>query len=128
MPNWQKEWIPLGECKDGYLYRLSSRNLIMGVFHKSSQSFLGMRLKFTSEFIDQELHWDVGPPHGTAKPTEEVCQVPSDVYDNYKFTKKASADARDAYAQAALDLETYLKKQENNMQDVEESSTAEEEL
>jgi hypothetical protein len=65
--------IPIAECKRGYIYRLHSRNLAYGVFvPEDNNGFIGIRQKFDSRFLFTEYHWENGPPHGTAKPLEEM--------------------------------------------------------
>jgi hypothetical protein len=71
-----KRYIPLEECKDGYLYRISSRNLSLGVYSAAIKSFYGIRTKFGDRFIDDEYHWDLGSPFGTCKPRQELEQCP----------------------------------------------------
>ena len=71
--------IPIYKCKDGFVYRLDARNLKYGiwlkgkgVWVKAEGVFRGLRRKFGETFLDTEYHWDEGPPHGTAKPIEEI--------------------------------------------------------
>ncbi|MBT4446358.1 hypothetical protein HOA92_06280 [archaeon] len=64
--------IKLADCQDGFLYRLNSRNLTIGIYHHDSKSFVGLRTKFKHQFIDTENHYDTGAPYGTAKPIEEL--------------------------------------------------------
>ena len=68
--------IPLKDCKHGWTYQLSSRNLIIGVFNERTKGFVGLRDKFRSLFLFTELHRDVGAPHGTATPVSELEQCP----------------------------------------------------
>jgi len=58
------------DCIDRCLYKINSRNLILGVYKQSTGGFLGIRTKFGSRFIFEEYHWDNGPPFGTVKPIE----------------------------------------------------------
>lgn len=74
-----EKYIPLDECEDGFLYKLSSRNLGMGVYCSSTQAFIGIRTKYEERFLDNELHWDNGPPHGTAKPLEKLGKAPEGI-------------------------------------------------
>jgi len=75
------------KCKHGVLYRLRSRNLSLGVFDKTYGWFIGIREKFYDEFLDVEYHYDIGPPHGTAKPIEELDVIPSKIsLDEYLGT------------------------------------------
>jgi hypothetical protein len=72
------DYIPLTECKIGYLYRIHSRNLELGVFD-GAVGFIGIRTKFESRYLFTENHWDSGAPFGTVKPFEEICKLPDDI-------------------------------------------------
>ncbi|MCK9428906.1 MAG: hypothetical protein M0R17_02700 [Candidatus Omnitrophica bacterium] len=67
-----KNYIKLEDCKDGYLYIISARNAHIGIFDAKKFWFIISRHKFTTNFIDYEDHWDLGPPHGTVKPLKEL--------------------------------------------------------
>lgn len=71
--------IPLRDCKHGFLYKLESRNLDFGVFNSVNSGFIGIRYKLGDKFLFTENHWEIGPPFGTAKPIEELQQVPKDL-------------------------------------------------
>jgi hypothetical protein len=75
MPN-----IEIADLKPGYLYRLNARNIRIGVWnpatHGGRGSFIGIRTKFNSRFLDTELHYDADPNFGTATPTEELADCP----------------------------------------------------
>lgn len=65
--------IPIADCKRRHVYRLHSRNLKFGVFAPEKENgFIGIRTKFKSRFLFTEHHWDNGPPHGTARPVEDL--------------------------------------------------------
>lgn len=68
--------IPLEECKHGFLYKIFSRNLGLGVFDENTQGFIGIREKFRYEYLFTEYHWDTGPPFGTVHPDEELEECP----------------------------------------------------
>ena len=70
-------YIPLKECKHGYLYRIDSRNLTYGVYNKPKKGFAGIRTKFSERFVFTEYHWDTGEPFGTVKPIKciEKCLI-----------------------------------------------------
>jgi hypothetical protein len=69
--------IPMDQCKHGGLYRISSRNLDLGVYNSNSQGFVGIREKFGYNYLFTEYHWDTGPPFGTVHPKEflEDCPI-----------------------------------------------------
>jgi hypothetical protein len=70
------KYIPIKDCKDGYLYRINSRNLSLGVYRAETKDFLGIRTKFGDRYLFAEDHYDLGEPHGTVKPKEEICASP----------------------------------------------------
>lgn len=56
--------VPLPECVPRRLYKLSSRNLRLGVFDGKT-GFIGIREKFGHHYLFTEYHWDTGAPYGT---------------------------------------------------------------
>lgn len=73
------EHIPIEECKHGGLYRISSRNLSLGVFNEAAQGFIGVRGKFGCYYLFTEYHWDIGVPFGTVRPEELLEMVPDEI-------------------------------------------------
>jgi len=69
-------YLPIDQCKDGYLYRIHSRNLSTGIYSEKSKGFLGIREKFGHNFLFEEYHWDTGAPFGTVHPIECIGQCP----------------------------------------------------
>ena len=74
-----KTCLAVENCKHGYVYRISSRNLGYGVFNQNTNGFTGIREKFSQKFLFEELHWDTGGCFGTAKPLQEIEKVPDDI-------------------------------------------------
>ena len=72
----QDNTIPLSECRNGWVYELSSRNLTFGVFVQATNGFIGIRQKFSNRYLATEYHWDTGEPFGTACPKEELEPAP----------------------------------------------------
>lgn len=70
------EMIPLKDCKDGYIYRIHSRNLIVGLFNKENSGFIGIREKFGHHYLFTEFHRETGAPYGTVSPKEEIGKCP----------------------------------------------------
>lgn len=68
--------IPMSDLKNGYLYKIKSRNLILGVWDEKKKGFVGIREKFGSRFLFMEIHWDADKHFGTAKPLEELEECP----------------------------------------------------
>lgn len=64
------EYITLENCRHGALYRINARNFSIGIYDEDNQGFIGIRTKFTMQFLDLEFHWDTGAPYGTVKPLE----------------------------------------------------------
>ena len=71
--------IPLDQCKEGAVYEIRSRNLVVGVFVKDRAGFIGIREKFGSRYLFMEYHYDTGAPFGTVRPLKELSAVPKDV-------------------------------------------------
>jgi hypothetical protein len=70
------KYIPLEECKDGYLYKISSRNLTYGVYRAEVKGFIGIREKFFNEYLFTEFHYNTGAPFGTVFPIAEIEPCP----------------------------------------------------
>lgn len=71
--------VPLPECVAGRLYKIMSRNLVLGVFDGKT-GFIGIREKFGHEYLFTEFHWDTGPPFGTVSGVEETgVSLPSEI-------------------------------------------------
>lgn len=72
------ETIPVSECKPGVpLFR--SRNLTVGFFNQADDGFVGIREKGGSRSPFTESHRDIGPPHGTAAPYEDLGPLPDGI-------------------------------------------------
>jgi len=72
------ERIPIPDCQHGFLYRIYSRNLNLGVYREDDKGFVGIRLKMGHRYLFTEFHWDTGPPFGTANPLELIAKCPID--------------------------------------------------
>lgn len=71
-----KEYLKLEECKHGYTYRISSRNLAFGVYDERKQGFVGIRTKFGDRYLFVEYHYDTAAPFGTVCPRIELEKCP----------------------------------------------------
>lgn len=71
-------YLPREQCKHGYLYRLASRNLPIGVWNAATRGFVGVRLKFGRRYLFEEYHWDE-PEFATARPLEVLEPLPADI-------------------------------------------------
>lgn len=79
MSDTEKKYLPIDECEDRGIYRISSRNLSVGVFVKETSGFIGIREKFGDLFLFSEYHNDTGAPFGTVFPKEKIGQLPEDI-------------------------------------------------
>jgi hypothetical protein len=72
-----REYIKVEDCVDRGLYRISSRNLVYGVYCATSNGFIGIRMKFENQYLFTEFHWDAGEPFGTVCPLKfiEMCPL-----------------------------------------------------
>ena len=69
-------YIPKDELNVGMAYYVDARNFSYALW--DGYQFVGLRFKFGDVFTDTELHWDDGPPHGTAKPLKLLTKGSSD--------------------------------------------------
>ena len=58
----------MNDLEHGRIYRIQSRNLLVGAWNSRTQGFIGVREKFGSLYLFEEYHSETGPPHGTARP------------------------------------------------------------
>lgn len=72
--------IKLKNCFHGWLYRIHSRNLALGVFDKKKGGFIGIREKFGSRYLFMEYHYDTGAPFGTVTPLERLVKLPNEIH------------------------------------------------
>ena len=73
-----EDYIKIEDLKGGYLYRISARNAEYGIWLPQRNTFAISRIKFGSNYIFEEEHWDNGPPYGTVKPSKEIEKSPFD--------------------------------------------------
>lgn len=76
-------YIPLSDCKHGWLYEIMSRNLTLGVYRSDKKGFVGIREKFGQEYLFVEYHWDTGAPFGTVKPLRLMERCPMKWLDEF---------------------------------------------
>lgn len=65
-------YLKIEECRGGYLYLISSRNLVLGVYNEQTKGFSGIRTKFGNRYVFEEYHWDFDDTFGTVKPIKEL--------------------------------------------------------
>jgi hypothetical protein len=98
------DYLPLEECKDGYLYRIKSRNLISGIYRAKTNGFVGVREKFGHEYLFEEYHWDTGAPFGTVKPIEEIEKAPDwDLTETTTWKGRDPETGEDTFTYATCD-------------------------
>jgi len=97
----EKAYIPLTACQDRGLYRISSRNLSLGVFDARTRGFIGIREKFGERFLFTEYHYDTGEPHGTVYPLQQLEEVPAGVVLSEDLGTKCGLCQRQLYLRAA---------------------------
>ena len=78
-------YLPLKECRHGYLYQILARNFDRGIFDAKQNAFIGIRTKFGDKFLDTEFHWDYSDHYGTAKPIKELEVYPGEIGDEKKM-------------------------------------------
>ena len=81
--------IPIQQCKHHYLYKILARNFDYGIFDKNTISFIGIRYKFGTYFLDNEYHYDYN--NGTAIPIKEIRKLPENIcieISNHTFDEK----------------------------------------
>jgi len=81
-----KEWIPMEQCKDGWLYHIAARNSTLGIYRADKQYFEIRRQKGNEIYrFSGEYHWDWAGGEilfgnkmlGTAKPIVEIEEAPT---------------------------------------------------
>ena len=98
--------IPKEELVAGGIYRVSARSF--GVAIWTGAAFRGARTKFESIFLDDEYHWDDGPPNGTATAYQRLgsLTVPAP-FENTGYL--ALLEAADQVSYALGDLEMTIE-------------------
>jgi hypothetical protein len=80
-------YLPMLECQNNHLYSLEARNFNLGVYNSEHRAFVGVRQKFNQEYLFFELHWDVNPQFGTAKPLSLIEKCPFEIINWYENEK-----------------------------------------
>jgi hypothetical protein len=71
-------FIDLKDLKKGTVYRITSRNLIVGVFDGSTD-FIGIRVKFGNKYLDAECEYTTSENYGTARAKRELGVIPESI-------------------------------------------------
>ena len=73
-------FIPESDLIHRRLYRVRSRNLVIGAWDKDKRGFIGLREKFGSRYPFTEYHHDADPHVGTAQAERDLgIDVPMDI-------------------------------------------------
>lgn len=64
--------IPMEELVEGNVYRIQSRNLVVGVWVAERKGFIGIRSKFGADYLFTEYHYDASPSYGTVTAAEPM--------------------------------------------------------
>ncbi len=80
------DYLRMDNLQAGMAYAIWARNAYVGVWMPQDQGFLISRYKLSAKpFLFIEYHWDIGEPHGTAKPLRplECCPLvlPTEIAD-----------------------------------------------
>ncbi len=89
------EWIKIEDLKGGYLYKIGARNADYGIWIPERKGFAISRVKFGSNYIFEEYHWDC-PAFATAKPIEEIEKSPFEA-DVIEILHTESEDGKTKY-------------------------------
>jgi hypothetical protein len=74
------KFVPKTELIDRRVYRLQSRNLLVGVWVAERDGFIGVREKFGDEYLFTEYHLEGNGATGTANGIEDLrFNIPKDV-------------------------------------------------
>jgi len=75
-------YIPIKKLIHNGVYIIDARNFGIGIWDETEKAFYGRRIKFGDVYLFPEDHWDLGYPHGTAKPFEFIEMFPGNINDN----------------------------------------------
>lgn len=88
-------WISIPLLHEEALYIIDARNAYLGIWYPSRSCFLIARPEYSPQLIQgrmkwsqhnirlfEEEHWDMGEPHGTARPFIFIERVPQSAKDN----------------------------------------------
>jgi hypothetical protein len=78
IPSWSHNLSPEGfisfeRLERGKVYRIVSRNLVVGVF--AGRGFIGIRTKFGNRFLFEEIEWTRDEHFGTARAWKELGKI-----------------------------------------------------
>lgn len=68
-------YIPIEQLEDRRIYIIRSRNLTVGAWNAGSRGFIGVREKFSHEYLFTEYEWSTSTMTGTAYAVEATEHV-----------------------------------------------------
>ena len=88
-----RECIQTPDLISGYLYQIHARNARFGIWLPQRFSFLISRVKFSSNYLFEEIHFNASDWHGTARPMVEMERSPFKAEElNYKEFQRDDGD------------------------------------
>ena len=75
------DYLKVEELKPFHLYRIKARNGTVGIWNPDKGEFVLSRYKFRENYTFGEIHWDLDPNFGTARPLEELEETPFNAED-----------------------------------------------
>jgi len=73
---YSQDYLKIHELKHGYLYKIYARNASYGIWDEKDKSFTISRVKFSWNYLFEEIHWDANTDFGTVKPIKEIEKSP----------------------------------------------------
>ena len=78
----EARFIPMDQLENGRVYKIQSRNLLLGAWVAKRRGFIGIREKFGERYLFMEFHHDADPHVGTVRPQHPYdVVVPADELD-----------------------------------------------
>lgn len=90
--------IPLQDCERGVVYRLRSRNLLIGVYNGEG-GFVGVRTKLGDRYLFTEYHHTKDPRVGTVWALERLDECPIEDLRDHTGTMCQACGASVAYVE-----------------------------
>jgi hypothetical protein len=102
------KFIPMSECKDGYLYLIVAHHAHVGICRENGRVFMTNRDKFGRRYLFDEYHHDSDSVLGTVQPLREIEKAPQfeteEATLRYLSEKgKETGDEMDRAIQALID-------------------------
>lgn len=79
IPDEAPETVPKADCIVRGIYHVRARNFHEDIAVWDGETFIGIRKKFSVEFLDHEYHHDDGPPFGTCTAIKFLCLLPDGI-------------------------------------------------